>query len=105
MPEFFKYDSDSEPEIEPQEVLEVELEEEAELEEEVEEVEEVEVAEEAIEQITSSIKKDFVTIKQLKIALRTAVAYNSLKEFASKYDVDYNEESEIIENAQNKYKS
>tara|TARA_Y100000004_G_C8861244_1_gene389176 strand:+ start:449 stop:748 length:300 start_codon:yes stop_codon:yes gene_type:complete len=99
MPEFFKYDSDSEPEIEPQEVLEVELE------EEVEEVEEVEVAEEAIEQITSSIKKDFVTIKQLKIALRTAVAYNSLKEFASKYDVDYNEESEIIENAQNKYKS
>ena len=99
MPEFFKYDSDSEPEIEPQEVLEVELE------EEVEEVEEVEEAEEAIEQITSSIKKDFVSIKQLKIALRTAVAYNSLKEFASKYDVDYNEESEIIENAQNKYKS
>ena len=99
MPEFFKYNSDSEPEIEPQEVLEVELE------EEVEEVEEVEVAEEAIEQITSSIKKDFVTIKQLKIALRKAATSRSLKEFASKYDVDYNEESEIIENAQNKYKS
>ena len=98
MPEFFKYDSDSEPEIEPQEVLEVE-------EVEEEEVEEVEVAEEAIEQITSSIKKDFVSIKQLKIALRKAATSRSLKEFASKYDVDYNEESEIIENAQNKYKS
>ena len=92
MPEFFKYNSDSEPEIEPQEVLEVE------------EVEELEVAEEVIEQTTSSIKKDFVTIKQLKIALRKAVTSGSLREFALKYNVDYDKESEIFENAQKKYK-
>ena len=54
---------------------------------------------------TFDIKKDFSNIRELNKALLKAQKTQTFKEFASKYDIPYNDISEIRQNAKSKFRS